>query len=167
MTHAAYSASGIISTGAITNVQDIITIAGSTNPLSTIAVIRFKLTAIVTPSNRVIVSFMKRSSLDTGGVFVPATLVPNGSNLQPSTATSVGHYTSNPTVGAPVGVVKSSAVLFGLPNAPSDEVEWEMNQSNGLHFTLFTQSEELCVNLNGANFSQTPTIVWELHWIET
>lgn len=166
MTQSAYSASGIITNGATTNVQDIITIGGGSSVFANIVIIRFKLTATVTPSQRVTVSALRRSTADSGGVFVAASSVPAASALSPAAATAVGHYTSNPTQGTLVGAVKAANVLFGKATDPSDEVEWELDVKSGLHIVLKGSSEQLCVNLNGASFSQNPTIVWELHWLE-
>src|SRR3974390_778864 len=90
---------------------DIYCIFGS----STTKLVRVKEVRITASASSAVladVNLYKRSSLPSGGVAVPVTIVPHDSQNPAATAT-ITSYTSSPTPGTAVGVVRHQRIAIG------------------------------------------------------
>lgn len=100
---------------------------------------------------------IKRSTANTAGTFVSATVVPHDSNNAAATVT-VGHYTANPTVGSTVGTVRGHRTLVPAPATavfPAYVGRWEFGQPDNVNhqvqpIVLRGTTQELNVNGSGA-----------------
>lgn len=126
---------------------DIFNITGSVS--KTIRVLRMRLTGTTTSGSPITVSsvLVKRSTANTGGTRVSATVVPNDSSF-PSGTASVGHYTANPTVGTSVGNISSYRITFNQTGITSGSVLWDFSNQP---ITLRGTSEQLCLNFSSTS----------------
>ncbi len=95
---------------------------------------------------------IKRSSPDTGGVFTTPAIVPHDSTNPPATAV-VRAYTTNPTLGSTVGIVRGEHIMFAgaaAPNLAINPLVFDFSLYDGQTPCLRGSSESFCINLSGA-----------------
>lgn len=94
-----------------TSATDVARIVGSAT--KTVRIKKIRISGRTTSGSPVacIIRLIKRSTANTGGTSVAATVVPFDSNSPAGTAT-VNHYTANPTLGTTVGDVACSSITF-------------------------------------------------------
>lgn len=142
---------------------DIVTITGSAT--KTIRILRIEFSARQTTAGQVLVYLVKRSTANTGGTAVAATIVPVDRQNAAATAT-VNAYTANPTTGNLVGNVAVCDVLIPAPATAVDRNRAVLFDANlaGQPIVLKGATDCLSINLNGATVtgigSATATITF-------
>lgn len=141
---------------------DVFTITGSAT--KTIRINKIRVTGTTTSGSAIktVFNLIKRSTAATGGTRVAATAVPHDSTNAAATAT-VGHYTANPTVGTPVGTIRSIAGSVSATGISGGDIvfEFEINQP----IILRGITEQLAVNLNGVTITG-PIMSISVDWSE-
>lgn len=142
-----YSAatSGLTPTSSAT---DIIAIGGKAGRKTYVK--HLELVGLTTGTGPVVdVLLFKRSVANTTGHEIDAPFTPHDSDFPAATAT-VTVYSTNPTVGAAVGIVGATRVVLSTTATFQDSravFDWTGDVAP---ITLNTSEEQLCVNLNGA-----------------
>jgi hypothetical protein len=147
---------------------DVFTITGSAT--KTIKIIDFGFSSTTTAGSGIAlgISFIKRSTANTGGTSVVATNVPYDSNNAAATAV-VRHYTANPTLGTSVGTVRTRRII--VPAAGSNGSgtaggsEEEFGSRPGQPIILRGVTQQFCINLNGTSITG-PVSAAFVEWIE-
>lgn len=144
-------ASGVGAAGfaaAATANTDIYRISGSATKTIYVKKIRISATATAVQGNQI--AIIKRSTLNTAGVFVADVNVPYNSAGAASTATT-GHYTTAPTLGTAVGEIRATKFLIptavGLYNS---EIIFEFTENRGNPIMLNGINESLGILINVA-----------------
>ena len=147
---------------------DVFTITGSAT--KTIKINDFGFSSTTTAGSGIAlgISFIKRSTADSGGTSVTATNVPHDSANAAATAV-VRHYTANPTLGTSVGSIRSRRII--VPAAGSNGSgtaggsEEEFNVRPGQPIILRGVTEQFCINLNGTSITG-PVSAAFVEWVE-
>jgi len=133
---------------------DVAGIAGSAS--KQVRVLRFAVSGRATAANQIDVQLVKRSSADTAGSSMAATLaaVPHDATDAAATA-AVTTYTGtnvNPTLGTSVGVVRAqqSNVSAAGSGGAASPVEFDFGTCNDKSIVLNSASEGLYLNFGGA-----------------
>ena len=169
---AAYAASGTFTPPATPT--DMVTIAGSASKI--VRVISFFIATTNTAAGSQQFLLIKRSSANTAGTFVAATMVPYDSTDAGATAV-VGHYTANPTgLGTAVGTIKTirAASPVAVPgsfagvreNAGQDFLVDEVNSRVDRAITLRGIAQVLALNFAGAALVAGQTHAYSVVWTE-
>ena len=144
---------------------DIATITGSAT--KTVVIRRVHFAAARTAANAQVVALIKRSTADTGGTSVAATVVPVDSTNPAGTATVLA-YTANPTVGTAVGTVRAELVWFGQTAGAGSPPEFKTFDFSDLPeggLVLRGTAQVLAVSLGGtAATGASAQVVFD--WIE-
>lgn len=143
---------------------DVFTITGSAT--KTILITKIRVTATTTSGSAIKVTFcaVKRSTPDSGGTRVAATVVPHDSTFPAGTAT-VGHYTANPTLGAIVGNVRCMTGAVAGTGVSGGDITFEFGDDHNMPMVLRGTSEQLAINLNGATITG-PVMSISVEWNE-
>lgn len=143
---ATYSAnsSGFVPAAAAT---DIFTITGSASKV--IRITRIDVSCIATAAGNNYIILTKRSTPDSGGTPSALNKVPNDSSFGAATA-SVISYTANPSLGTPIGNVRSGFIPFGTATSGGANPYSFMfgTPDFGAPIVLRGTSEVLAVNYN-------------------
>lgn len=152
---------------------DLIAIFGSAT--KTVRVLSMKITTTNTAAGSQQFALVRRSSANSGGTQVLATMVPADS-ADSATATLVGHYTANPTVGGTVGtfntkrVASPAAVPASFAGVMQDAgVELLDNVLGlGLHKSVVLSgiAQGLVINFAGAALVAGQTHAYQIVWTE-
>jgi len=131
---------------------DIFKITGSAT--KTVRVIDMRMGGTATAASVIDIFLIKRATDDTLGTFVAGTKVPHDS-LDVGSVATVGHYTANPTLGAPIGTVTHRKVLLPIITTTSSDAGNQLlpageNSLIDKPIVLRGVNETLVVNNNGA-----------------
>jgi hypothetical protein len=131
---------------------DICTITGSGT--KTVRVTQAWLAGTQTTAGTIQVFLEKRSTADTSGTAVAATVVPLDSSNASGTAT-VNAYTGNPTTGSLVGHVRSNKLFIPAPATAAGEPIWLMDFGTrpSQAIVLRGTAQVLAFNLNSTTVS--------------
>jgi len=156
-------ASGLVTASSAT---DIFTITGSATKTVKISAILINGTTTSGSSAAVNVTFVKRSTANTGGTSSSITPVPNDSASASGTAT-VRSYTANPTLGTLVGVVRAKRMFVVTASSPgvSDPINYRFGENSSEPLVLRGTSEVLAINLNATTVTG-PVFSVSMEWIE-
>jgi hypothetical protein len=139
-----YSASFTVATAA--TATDIATIIGSASTV--VRVTKIELTGLATTAVTTPILLIKRSAADTGGTSTTATAIPHDANDAAATAV-VSAYTANPTgLGAAVGTIRSTKMVFPLTGVLDSVIIWEFGIRNNKPIVLRGVAQNLAINLN-------------------
>lgn len=168
-----------IATGSFTPVAtptDLITIAGSATKVIRLVALRVSTTNTAAGSQEF--TIVKRSTLDTTGTFVAATLVPIDSAAPAPTAT-VGHYTANPgglgtlvgaiarkRVASPVAVPGSFAGVALVAGFEMLDLQDTIVAIDDPSVKLRGVNENVAVNFAGAALVAGQTHLYTIIWTE-
>lgn len=133
---------------------DIFTITGSA--LKTVKISRITISGTKTAHSHETFSLIKRSTLNTGGVFIARTAASHDS-LSPSSLAVLRTYTTNPLVlGVSLGPIYSDNISLPVKTPSNAQgnggsvVPWEWTKtSSGQPITLRGVTESLAINLAG------------------
>lgn len=166
-----YAAAGAFTPAATPN--DLVIIFGSASKTVRLVSLRMGTTNTAAGSQTFFVH--KKSALPSGGVFVPATMIPLDSANGGATATNVGHYTTDPTAGASLGNINvkkvASPVLVpatfaGIVQVADHEMlpvdQWGMAQP----VTLRGVGEGVGINFNDAALVSGQIHHYTIVWME-
>ena len=152
---------------------DLVIIGGSGT--KTVRVTSFKITTTNTAAGSQTFFLIKRSTANAGGTFVAGTAVPFDSNDAAATAT-VGHYTTNPTLGTGVGTIVTArtaspvlvpATFAGIvQDAGYDLLQFMDLTSTSRLVTLRGTAQQLCLNFSGAALVAGQIHAWQIAWTE-
>lgn len=152
---------------------DMITIHGSAT--KNVRVVSVFVTTTTTAAGSIQLYLAKRSTADSGGVFVPATMVPLDSTDAAATA-NVGHWTTNPTLGTLVGntnivriatPVAVPATFAGIvEDAGKELMPWMANSLLDKPVTLRGVAQALAVHFAGAALVAGQTHAYRVVWTE-
>jgi hypothetical protein len=150
-TRATYSAAAA-SFASAASATDICTITGSGT--KTIRVTQAWLAGTQTTAGTIQVFLEKRSTADTSGTAVAATVVPVDQGNAAGTAT-VNAYTGNPTTGSLVGHVRSNKLFIPAPATAAGEPIWLMDFGTrpSQAIVLRGTGQVLAFNLNSTTVS--------------
>lgn len=154
-----FSCSGVTASAA--SATDIAILPG--NATNTVYVTKVIVSGIETTAGSVLVQLIKRSTANTGGTSVAMTAVPHESTDTPVSA-PLTYNTTNPTVGTPIGNVRTKYLPLGSTTVASGDVVWEFGDK-GKQIILSGVAQGLAVNLNGVTVTGGSfSITFE--WIE-
>ena len=144
-----YSASsvGFVPAAAAT---DICTLTGSAT--KTIRLTRVEVTGTGTAAATVNISLIKRSTADTAGTAVAATVGPHDSNNAAGTAT-VNHYTANPTLGTTTFTARVSRYTAVAAAALINPLFWDFGERPAQAIVLRGTGQVAAINLGGATIA--------------
>lgn len=142
---ATYSAN-IINLTAQAVASDIFTITGSATKI--VKIHKITVTAVRTAGGAINMTFLKRSTANTGGTSTIVTSVSHNSTNAAATAV-IRAYTANPTTGALVGSFHSYFYFIGTTGLNSANViyDYDFDVQNGQPITLIGTNEVFAVNL--------------------
>lgn len=143
---------------------EIVQIANPTTSTITIGMRRIKISGLSTAAQNIPVTVVKRSAPTTAGTSTTPTPVPH---FTPDGAAQavVSVYTANPTVGTPIGTVRSQLVTFVAPTTAGGMfMEEKFTEVNDKSISL-QAGESLSVVLAGPTVSGA-SMDFELEWIE-
>lgn len=118
-------------------------------------------------ANTVLTALLVKRRTANTGTSTAITAVPHDSNDPAATASAVS-YTTNPTVGTPVGPIRSQELVLSGGSSPNLVVQFVVYQFSvyiGKVPTLHGTNEQLCVNLNGQTVSGG-AITIDYEWTE-
>lgn len=158
-----YSATAAAFTPAA-SATDVFTITGSATKTVIIKKIRVSGSTTSGSAIKLTTNLIRRSTVDTGGTRVAATVIPNDTNNAAGTAT-VGHYTANPTLGTAVGTVRS--IHNGITNTgmSGGDVVFELGDNDHQGITLRGTTQQLAVNFNSTTITGG-IISISVEWVE-
>lgn len=159
-----YGASAVAFVSAA-SATDVFTITGSAS--KTIRVHKIKVSGTTTSGSAIkfTASLVKRSTANTGGTSVTATIAPYDSTQAAATAV-VRHYTANPSaLGTSVGVLRAESLAVTASGLTGGVIEWDLRES-GQSVVLRGTTELLCVNFNAATITG-PVFSISIEWSET
>jgi hypothetical protein len=143
---ATYSA-GVTSVSSAALATDIFTITGSATKL--IRVLQVLISGYRSVSSAIPIRLDKRSTANTGGTPLTVTSCPHDSN-DPSATALVQAYSTNPTTGVLVAVIRSQEMFLNTQaTGQSDVIDWEFGLLPGKAIVLRGTSQVLAVNLGG------------------
>lgn len=146
---ATYSAAAnfVLASGA----TDVFVVVGSASRVAYVT--RIVISGTQTTAANVECALIKRSTANTGGTFIAANLIPHDS-ANPAAASSAGHYTANPTVGASLGAVRRERLFVpaAATAVPHDHILWDF-ETTGQAILLKNASQLLSVNMLGATLA--------------
>lgn len=132
------------------------------NASNTVYVTKIVISGIQTTAGSALVQLVKRSTANTGGTSAAMTAIAHESSDTPVSAPL--SYTANPTVGTPVGTVRSQYVGLGSATIASGAVTWVFGEL-GKWITLSGVAQGLSINLNGATITGGVISIYA-EWIE-
>jgi hypothetical protein len=133
------------------NPTDIFCLQGSAT--KTIKVKRFDLSGLTSVALATVgMQIVKRSTANTGGTATNPPAVPHDSNDPAATATVLA-YTANPTTGTLVGVVDPFYITASTATTQNNERQKLYGTEDMQTIRLHGTGEMLCLNGNGASFS--------------
>jgi hypothetical protein len=108
------------------------------------------LTGTATAASNIIVSLVKRSTLNTGGT--PTAVVPVQADTgDDATTATIETYAANPTLGNLIGIMHGSRLnLAPAANGSIDRVAMQYSWLNEKPPLLVAATEQLAINLGGA-----------------
>lgn len=142
---ATYGAGALDTVPVAAGATDVFTIAGSAT--KTIRILRVFFSGTRTASTSTNVTFLKRSTANTGGVSVALSAVPFDSNNVAATATVLA-YTANPVVGTLVGNIRNKKILIPAPGVIGDTLEYDFG-SLGQTIVLRGVGQVMAISFNG------------------
>lgn len=150
---ATYSASTLrLVTAALAT--DIFTITGSATKI--IKIKKIRITATRSGNTTTDIALIKRSTANTGGTSAVEASVPHDSASAAATAV-VRSYTANPTVGTPVGTIRTQKQFINvIATRTSDVIEWNFGQDTSQPIVLRGVTQVLAINLLGVTVT-TPS----------
>lgn len=154
-------ASGFVPPAAAT---DVFTITGSATKVIRVTRIELSGTTTAGSGTDVNCSLIRRSTPDSGGVRVADTVVSHDTTNPSGTAT-VGHYTTNPTLGTSLGAIRAVRLPIATVGAPASTVDWDFGVRPSQAVVLRGTSEQLCVNFGGGTITG-PVITIYVEWTE-
>jgi hypothetical protein len=127
---------------------DIFTITGSAT--KTIRIHKIRVSGTTTSGSAIKTTFtlLRRSTVDTAGTRVAATVGKQDTNNAAGTATA-GHYTANPTLGTLVANLRSSTASVSATGLAGGDLVWDFEADGSQPLTLRGVSDQIAVNLNG------------------
>lgn len=132
------------------------------NATNTVYVTKIVVSGIQTTAGSALIQLIKRSTANTGGTSGAMTAVAHESSDTPVSAPL--SYTANPTVGTPVGTLRSQYLGLGSATIASGAVTWVFGEL-GKWITLSGVAQGLSINLNGATITGGVISVY-LEWLE-
>jgi hypothetical protein len=118
-----------------------------------IVVNRMLISGIATAATAVPLSFIKRSTANTGGTATSPTAVPSDSTIGTAPAAVVSAYTVNPAgLGTAVGTVSAMRLILSTASASVGSTPLELNLERMFWrpIVLNSAAESLCINYGGA-----------------
>jgi hypothetical protein len=130
---------------------DVFTITGSGS--KTIRVHSLRVSASTTSGSaiKLNISLIRRSTADSGGTAVAATVVKNDTDNAAGTAT-VNHYTANPTLGTAVGTMRAVSIAVANNGINGGNVNFDF-AAQGQPIILRGTSQQLAVNFGAVTIT--------------
>lgn len=142
---------------AATTPTDIFQLVGSST--KSVMLQKINISGTQTTGGQVLVNISKRSTANTAGTSTASIMIPHDS--ADASATAVGSiYTANPTIGTPVGNIRTFSLPLGAITSTTNNIVQLDFGERGKPIVLTGVAQAIAINLGGATTTGAVINVW-------